>query len=414
MQCGTNINELPDMILAQIFVKLPWQERLEVEQVCKKWHNAGKHHSWTNFRIFNNYKYRDWTEERVTEIKPFFDRCGRHLRHLQFHGWSSETVLSFIRTAPNVQHLKFCDVELNDESLKMLAQIVPNLKSLGFEGSLRRAERNIGHGLMECFKMMTCLEYLYIIDDGVLLHQHSFVQFPPNLKFFSLNGIKNTDQILNWVAKGCKDLKALCVSGVYGRINESGFQAISQMKNLTYLDLPIDRADNFDIGYVFEALIELRALKIDTVDVKVSAAIARYCEKLEHLHLDTDDISPKDHANLLRVASLPNFCSLAIWASSYPKEQTTELVNRQWQTSDFYGKICQVVDEIDESDRQQSKFPKEEHPIVEVQYQGGFCGHLSTQHKWLRLKNTISSRPNAWEKWQSEKWQYGWLRAGKP
>ncbi|KAI1702368.1 hypothetical protein Ddc_17102 [Ditylenchus destructor] len=380
---GTHINALPDVNLVEIFEKLPWKDRLKIEQVCKKWQHLGKNLSWSNYRTFSSSIMTHW---------PYY-------------------------AEPSVMR------------------------------------RHTDYGLTECLKLMSSLEYLYIFDGGILLDQYSFVQFPPNLKLLSLNHIENTDQILNWVAKGCKHLKALTVS--LARINENGFRAISQMTSLTYLDVPIDRADNgADIGYVFEALTELRAIEINTVDGKIIRAIAQYCKKLEHvgLSLAYDDISPEQHANILRFATLPNLCSLVIWAENYSKDQATELVTRliakgnlqyirlkiknaplepeilfemlrrckniqsvaltfhQIDYSDLYAKTCQVVDEIDKSEPQQSKFPKEAHPIVEVQYKCGFVGNLSARYKWIRFKNYITYGPNA----ISKKWQYGWLTDGIP
>ncbi|KAI1697304.1 f-box-like domain-containing protein [Ditylenchus destructor] len=65
---STKINDLPNVNLAQIFEMLPWQDRLKIEQVCKKWHCVGKNLSWSNYRYFNNSRESDWPEERVTEV----------------------------------------------------------------------------------------------------------------------------------------------------------------------------------------------------------------------------------------------------------------------------------------------------------------------------------------------------------
>ncbi|KAI1709532.1 hypothetical protein Ddc_13845 [Ditylenchus destructor] len=403
MDGGMNISELPDMILAKIFKELQRKERLKIERVCKKWQHVGKNLSWTNYRKFDNYNYRTWAKPHVLEeVLPFLDRCGRHLRHLSFNDWSPEMILPFIRMAPNVQHLKFCKVELNDESLKELAEIVSGLKSLQFEQSLSSDERNVDEGLMECFKAMTCLECLYIRKGGgVLLGQHSFVQFPPNLKYVSLNHIQNTNQILEWVAKGCKDLKTLHVWGVY--VKDNGLRAISQMKSLTYLD--VMDADKDNIGYIFAALTELRAIETNTASVKMISAIAQHCKKLEHLSMI--EISPEIHDSLLRLAILPNFCSFDIRTDNfrYSKKQSIELINRliangkmkhirlvqsdapleleilfeilrrcksirsialNFLEMDLMPlKICQVVDEIDESERQERELTGVTRPIVE-------------------------------------------------
>ncbi|KAI1716108.1 hypothetical protein Ddc_10525 [Ditylenchus destructor] len=440
---------------AQIFEKLPCEDRLKIEQVCKKWQFVGKHFSWSTYKIFDNSSYRDWPDERVTEeIKPFFDRCGRYLNHVKFCTWQHETILSLIKMAPHVQHLKFSGVSLNDESLKELAQIVPDLKSLVLKDSLRWHEGDADNGSMECFKLMTSLEYLHIYQGSALLDQCSFVQFPPNLKFLTLSDTKNTDQILNWVAKGCKDLKALTVSGTI--LNDNGFKAISEMKSLTYLNVPIKRADTFELDYVFESLNELRALEIDTVDGKVIDAIARYCKKLEHFRTDIYFLSPEEYANVQRLDTLPNLYSLTIWSECQSsRQQTTELVNRliangklqyiQINTSkaplepellfeilrrckgirfialtfylvpcypSLYDQICQVVDEIDESDRQHSEFREEGHRIVDVVHAGVNLPHmLRAQYKWLRFKDYFLPPPT---NVITEKWQYGWLSAGKP
>ncbi|KAI1703043.1 f-box-like domain-containing protein [Ditylenchus destructor] len=121
---------LPDEVLAQIFEKLSWKDRFEIERVCKKWQLVGKYHSWSNVQIFDNKNYITFPEANVMRHEPFLERCGRHLRHVTLREWSPETVLSFIRMAPNVQHLKFWYVKLNDEIFKELAEIVPGLKSL--------------------------------------------------------------------------------------------------------------------------------------------------------------------------------------------------------------------------------------------------------------------------------------------
>ncbi|KAI1693741.1 hypothetical protein DdX_20499 [Ditylenchus destructor] len=56
MEDIASINMLPDVNLAQIFEKLPWQERLKIEQVCKNWQHVGKNFSWPNYKVFDNYE----------------------------------------------------------------------------------------------------------------------------------------------------------------------------------------------------------------------------------------------------------------------------------------------------------------------------------------------------------------------
>ncbi|KAI1709534.1 hypothetical protein Ddc_13848 [Ditylenchus destructor] len=285
----TNINDLPDVNLVQIFEKFPWEERLKLEQVCKKWQYVGKNLSWSNERIFDNTPYKNWPESKFMQIEAFFDRCGHHLRHLVFHSWSPVIILSLLGMAPNVQHLKFWNMT--------------------------------DYGLAECFKVMTSLEYLRISDRGHLLNQHSFVQFPPNLKFISLHRIKNINQILEWIAIGCKDLKALSVSPDY--INENGLKAISRMKRLTYLEMN-GYASQDASEDIFEALTELRALEIETVNGKLIAAIAQHCNNLEHLQIEVFEAK---HANISCFATLPNLCSLEILGECC-LEQTIKLINR--------------------------------------------------------------------------------------
>ncbi|KAI1700579.1 F-box domain containing protein [Ditylenchus destructor] len=431
---------------AQIFEKLPWQNRLKVEQVCKKWQHVAKNLSWSTYRIFDNIKYENWPESKYKQIKPFFERCGRHVRHLTLRSWPAHTALSFLRMAPNVHHLRFWHVKLNGECLKELAQIVPGLKSLDLEVSLRGNEKATNLDPMECTKTMTCLEYLYVYEVTHIFSLSSFVQFPLKLKYLALYGVSDAAQILSWVAKECHNLKGLRLSC---SIDENALQAISQMKTLTYLAF---KWASCDVENVFEALTELRALEIHTLDEKVITAIARYCKKLEHLNiLDNwmDAITPEKHATILRLASLPNLCSLSIWASSYTKEQTAEFVSRliangnvqyiHMKTSqaplepeilyemlrrckrirtialnfgqispDVYSRICQVVNEIDEDDTQQHEFTGVTHPVVDVQCSSRMAEYTLEQHKWLRLKYQVS--PPA----VFEKWQYGWLSSGKP
>ncbi|KAI1702298.1 F-box domain containing protein [Ditylenchus destructor] len=262
-----NINELP---VAQIFEKLPWKVRLKIEQVCKNWQHVANNFSWANYRIFNNSEYKNWPEARAMQIKPFFERCGHHLRHLDLKKWSPQTVLSFIRMAPNVQHLRFWDVKLDDGSSKELAGIVPGLKSLAY---VFAEEKSTGYslGLIECFKAMTGLEYLYIYEFGALFDQYSFVQFPSNLKYLGLHYVSNAAQILSWVAEGCKNLKGL---RLFCEGDENLFRALSKIKSLTYLALSLEFISANDTGHVFEELTELRALEIDTLDEERMGEVA--------------------------------------------------------------------------------------------------------------------------------------------
>ncbi|KAI1710043.1 hypothetical protein Ddc_13642 [Ditylenchus destructor] len=66
-----------------------------------------------------------------------------------------------------------------------------------------------------------------------------------------------------------------------------------------------------------------------------------------------------------------------------------------------------MIDEIEEEDDLQCEFPNRSHPIVEVK-----CSSKVTEYthsyKWLQFKLRVS--PPA----VLEKWQYGWLSAGKP
>ncbi|KAI1699503.1 hypothetical protein Ddc_18538 [Ditylenchus destructor] len=453
MESITDINMLPDVNLAQIFEKLPCTERLKIERVCKKWQYVGKNLSWSNYRIFDNKPYKYWREHQVMQVKPFFERCGRHLRHLTLRKWSSQAVLSFIGMSPNVQHLSLLSLKLDGNNLRELAQLLPNLKSLYLEvpHNVDEGTTDYDLGLIECFKAMTCLEYLYFQGSSSIFRKYKFVKFPAKLRYLGLYFINNSDKILRWVAKGCKDLRALNVNGSLTRY---GYNAIAEMKSLTYLRV-ISKIDG-DIGFMFEALSELRALEIDFLDEMVVAAIARHCQKLEHLKMYFEykkEISPEKHANMLRLSLLPNLCSLEILAAKYSKEQTTEFVNRliakgiiQYISmynseevlepeillemlrrcknirsidlnvggidSELFSKIRQVVDEIDEGINHQSELPKESHPIVEVQYDDGeeHCCHymvVPEPYKWFRFVMQMSPSPVC------DKWEYGWLSAGK-
>ncbi|KAI1696145.1 hypothetical protein Ddc_20681 [Ditylenchus destructor] len=200
----------------------------------------------------------------------------------------------------------------------------------------------------------------------------------------------------------------------------------------------------YDVGHVFEGLTELRALDVNTVDKTVITEITRHCKKLEHLHISDMDISPEEHASMLRLATLQNLCSFQIWASSYSKKQTTEFLNRFIANGNLqyiftnskvplelevlfeilrrckdirsialnigridanvYSKICRVIDEIDNV----GGFTGVTHPIVEVQCNTKLARTITTPYKWLRFKDRVS--PPA----VLEKWQYGSFSAGKP
>ncbi|KAI1691437.1 hypothetical protein DdX_21887 [Ditylenchus destructor] len=406
----TNINQLPDLNSAPTFEKFPIKERLKMEQ-----------------------------------MSPFFDRCGPYLRHLTLRCCPAETTINFLNMAPNVQHLCLIHIKMNDDRFKELAQILPNLKSLDLNWTFSSCKdaNDYNPGLVVCFKSMTCLEYLHISGVDVLFDQKSFVQFPPSLKYLDFGSINNAARILSWIAKGCKDLKGLRLSS--RTMSNSILQTISQMKSLTYLFLPLPIAH--DIGYVFEALTELQALEINTLDETIITGMTKHCKKLEHLSIrDKPESGFETPETILRLASLPRLCSLTIGAG-YSKEQTTGLIERlvaignlqhiNMYTSedplepevlfemlrrcksiksidldfgeifpDLYSRICQVVDEIDERDREQSAFP-EAHPMVEMKYYDGRDGTIR-QYKWFRLTNSISGLD------AFEKWQYGCLSAGKP
>ncbi|KAI1692373.1 zinc finger protein unc-98 [Ditylenchus destructor] len=187
---------------------------------------------------------------------------------------------------------------------------------------------------------------------------------------------------------------------------------------------------------------------------EVISAIVQHCKKLEHLQLVDyrREFGAEIYATTLRLDSLPNLYSLAIWAEMYSKEQATELINRiigigkiQYIgmiaqaslepevllemlrrcksirsvaldfgaiDSDFYSKICQMVDEIDEEDKKQRELPGMTHPIVEVQYNQELAENTTTPYKWLRFKSEIENQE--WISAICEKWKFGWLSAGKP
>ncbi|KAI1699500.1 f-box-like domain-containing protein [Ditylenchus destructor] len=459
-----DINSLPDVNLAQIFEKLPYQKRLQIERVCKRWHQVGKNLSWSNFRIFDNREYESWPEPRVIQIKPFFDRCGRHLRHLTLRHWSIPVVLSFIRLAPQVQHLRLWSVQLAGEQIQELAQILPHLKSLDLEVSLwsniklaamtsqpklfqKKSAIEQQQDPMKHFKDMTSLEYLYIYD-GRRLNLCNYPKFPHTLKYLALYDVGNTVQIISSVAKQCQNLKGLRLSS---DVNENIFRAVCR---LTYF---ATHKMGSGMEFVFEALTELRALEIYSPDEKIISAITKYCKKLEHINILDDSliISAEKHANMLHLAALPNLCSVAIRASNYSKQQTTELVNRliakgnmqyiQIATSDtplesallfdilryckniktialnfnlldiyLYSTIDQMVDEVGKENEEQGECHEMTHPIVEVQCDNEMEMQSYVENgmpqilKRLRFKERVS--PPA----VFEKWQYGWLSAGKP
>ncbi|KAI1695159.1 hypothetical protein DdX_19734 [Ditylenchus destructor] len=386
---------------------------------------------------------------------------------------------SFISMAEYVEHLKLDMVyDLDDASLKEIAQTVPHLKALEMRWCDMQECRG---GLRDCFNAMKDLEYLDITAPGVTLFgnhtlpesagvlclqsvlrkynnlssdQPSLVKFPSNLKYLALMGINDAEQILTWVAEGCTNLNGLrlnCSMSYAGYI----FQVISEMKNLTYLAIPLTRIPrNVDLSFL-GSLTHLRALEIHTLDEMVISSIIQYCFALEHLDIYDDRkgnvvITTEMHSSLLRIATISSLRSLSISASSYSKEQTTELVNQlstnrnleyiemktthgalepevlfellrrcmniqsvslNYRWADVYPHICQVVDEVGE---QYEKLFQNAHPMVEIQ-----CESLAIKkskkakknwksYKWLRFVPKIS--PPA----VLEKWQYGSLSAGKP
>ncbi|KAI1699784.1 hypothetical protein Ddc_18413 [Ditylenchus destructor] len=464
MDVTTGIDVLPDVNLAQILGKLPWRERLKSEQVCKKWQNVGKNCSWSNYRIFDHETIEqffasagdDQHQLEKLKVNPFFERCGRYLRHMTLRCSLPQTALTFLEMAPNVQHLRYWPF-VYPEPMVELAKVFTRLnllKSLDLKLvplMCNEAAIKTDFGLMESFKAMSRLEYLHINDVTYLFDQQSFVQFPPNLKYFTLIRASSGDKILSWVAEGCKHLKGLSVTGT---INENAFKIISRMKSLTYLCV-LANSIPCDIGYIFKGLTELRALEIKTVDSKVIKTIAQYCQKLEHLSIMSTDenVSSETQDNILCLASLKNLCSLIIRPRNYSKDQATELVNRfidngnlqyigitiskgslepevlfeilrrckgiqcislgyEGINSDFYAKICQVVDEVDEIGRQQCEFTKGIHPIVEIECDDFYAKQKMEPYKWIRFTYvTIKtmSLPAV-----CEKWQYGSLSAGKP
>ncbi|KAI1709537.1 F-box/LRR-repeat protein 2 [Ditylenchus destructor] len=453
-ESSTNINDLPNVNLAQILDKLPWKERLKIEQVCKQWQYVGKNLSWSNYKVFDIFRCQTWPSTRSMQFKPIFDRCGSYLRHLMLRHWHLEEVLYFIRMAPNLQHLSIKFVEMTSAHFQELSQIVPSLKSLALDVKLPGGEESFSDnqtGLIEFFKAMSCLEYLSLsMSKNVLFDNCSFVQFPPNLKYLALLGGIRTSRALPWIAKTCKHIRGLhLMSGV----NENALQAVSQMKSLTYLAVRISDVDPSHFVYIFESLTELRAIEVTYFNDTVITAIAQHCIKLEHLSLlniQGAEISAETHANILRLASLPNLCSLVITsASKFSKEQTTEFVNRviangkiqciKMEVSytplepevlfqllqrcksirsiglnfgpikpDFYLRIRQVVDEVDEEYRKESELHGMSHPMVEVKYNKKLAGNITTPYKWLRFKDQISL-PAVFEKWK-----FGFLEAGKP
>ncbi|KAI1716144.1 hypothetical protein Ddc_10564 [Ditylenchus destructor] len=215
--------------------------------------------------------------------------------------------------------------------------------------------------------------------------------------------------------------------------------------------MPLDCVPRYVDFSFFESLTQLRAIEIQTLDKRVLSSIAQYCKNLEHVDIwdnykGKGDISAAEHSNLMRILTLPHLCSFSLWAAKYSKDQTNELVTQlaanqnleyievkttkaplepevlysllrrctkiksigmDFDLSDVNPQLCQVVDELDEVN-------KNPHSIVEVQ-----CGSMGVKslkraknnrksYKWLRFVPKIS--PPA----VLEKWQYGSLSAGKP
>ncbi|KAI1703040.1 hypothetical protein Ddc_16733 [Ditylenchus destructor] len=397
----------------------------------------------------------------VNLIKSLFERCGRNLRELTLGNWSPQLVLPFIRMAPNVQHLKLRYIKLKSQHFRELARLLPNLKSLSLVVSIpENSYDDYRMGFVKYFKVMSSLEYLSLNMDNVypLFVRYSFFWFPPNLKYLALSGgiKKEYISILPWVAKGCKHLQGLRLNE--SRLNENAIQAIFQIKSLRYLDMPFLCGST----YTFETLTELRAVKIKNPNNTVLTVITQHCKELEHITIlgypVVERLSDRydEHANLLRVVSLPNICSLSIEPVNCSRIKATELINRliangklqyikmersydhsplksevlfkllrQCKSirsialnfgpinSKFYTKICQVVDEIDEKERQQSAFDTVTHQIVELQYDKKITNSKIgkdkvLQYKWLRFTDQISP-PAVYAKWR-----FGFLEAGKP
>ncbi|KAI1695601.1 f-box-like domain-containing protein [Ditylenchus destructor] len=266
-----NVNDLPDIILSKILKDLPWKERLKVERVCRKWYYVGRNLSWTTYRIFDNEKYENWTEARTEELEPFFDRCGRHLRHLTLHKWPPVTVLRFIRMAPNIQHLGLSCVILNATHLLEIAQTVPKLKSLELQFCRERSDESDSPNtdFAECLRSFQFLEYLCINEANISFHERkSACNLPHSLKHLALYYVTNVDEILH-ATKECKDLEGLSLTDdSYSMINTQGWQAVSEMKNLKYLAVSqIGDVDTFET--VLSALPNLKVLNVKCNTTKV-------------------------------------------------------------------------------------------------------------------------------------------------
>ncbi|KAI1702293.1 hypothetical protein DdX_15560 [Ditylenchus destructor] len=368
----------------------------------------------------------------ANDYNPGLVECFKTMTCLKYlHIYGVESLFdqkSFVQFPPSLKYLDFGSISNAYKILSWVAKGCKDLKGLRLSGST--------------FSPLQTISQMKSVE--VLFDQKPFVHFPPSLKYLSFDLINNADRILSWVAKGCKNLKGLRYSGC--TLSNSILQTICQMKSLTYLFLPLPIAH--DIGYVFEALTELQALEINTLDETIITGMTKYCKKLEHLSIrNCLDHGSEIQGNILRLASLPKLCSLTIEAR-YSKEQTTELIKRlvaignlehiYMYTSedpleaevlfemlrqckkiqsialnfgqinpDFYSKICQVVDEIDERDSQHRESPEMTHPMVEMRYYGEMNGTIRP-HKWFRLTENITVLD------AFEKWEYGCLSAGKP
>ncbi|CAM6084155.1 unnamed protein product [Calypogeia fissa] len=222
---------LGETLLAEIFKRLPFEERLTiVPLVCKTWRDASHDPTcWRNVDMNGWFKHRaeedfmwefefECEDEMEFYIKKVVDRSCGQLTELQTMHCSDSAIEYLAEKSPNLTDLSIRDSPYATEhAVKKLAENCKKLQKLDLSDCY-----NVGNETLEAFGS-NCKSLVWLArnmvrtndflsagplldgdDEATILSQHL-----PNLKHLEMKKSSLSDVGLSHLAKGCPQLESL-------------------------------------------------------------------------------------------------------------------------------------------------------------------------------------------------------------
>lgn len=113
---SADLDSLSDPPLLTIIQCLPWQDRVRLERVNRRWRHLCLNHGWIHLSHFDTRDYKGGEDVMEELLK----RCGSRICSLKLR--QVNRPINLLRHCPSLLHLTISDMELTAETVDFLCQ----------------------------------------------------------------------------------------------------------------------------------------------------------------------------------------------------------------------------------------------------------------------------------------------------